>query len=65
MATSGENDVVGERGPLEDRARSANVVATSHVNTWAISRERLLALVEKSPTAREGMLAYVRERYGD
>jgi cytochrome P450 len=61
----GENDVVGERGLLEDRARSATVVATSHVNSYAISRERLLSLVRKSPRAGEGMLAYVRTRYTD
>ncbi len=61
----GENDIVGERGLLEDRARSATVVATSHVNTYAISRERLLALVAKSPRAAEGMYAYVSRRYRD
>ena len=61
----GENDVVGERGPLEDRSRSATVTATTHMNTYAISRERLLALVQKSPKAAEGMYAYVERRYSD
>ena len=59
------NDVVGERGPLEGLARSATVRATSHMNTVAISRERLRELVERSPTAREGMFAWMRERYPD
>ena len=61
----GDNDVVGERGPLENKARSATVTATSHMVTYAISRERLLALADRSPTAREGMFAYIRERYDD
>jgi cytochrome P450 len=63
VATVGEHDVVGERGPLEGKARSATVTATSHMVTYAISRERLLGLVERSPTAAEGMFAYMRERY--
>jgi hypothetical protein len=33
--------------------------------TWAISRERLTALVESSARAAEGMFAYMRERYDD
>lgn len=61
----GENDVVGERGPLEDKVRSATVTATSHMVTYAISRERLLALADRSPTARGGMFAYIREHYDD
>jgi cytochrome P450 len=65
IRTLGENDVVGERGPLEDRSRSATVRATSHMNTYAISRERLLALVARSPKAAEGMYAYVERRYAD
>ncbi|MGI9592404.1 MAG: cytochrome P450 [Myxococcota bacterium] len=59
------NDVVGERGPLESQARSATVVATTHMNTFAISRQRLLDLAESSPSAREGMFAYMKERYAD
>jgi hypothetical protein len=65
VRTIGENDVVGERGPLEGRERSATVTATSHMVTWAISRERLTALVESSARAAEGMFAYMRERYDD
>jgi len=61
----GESDVVGERGVLEDNLRSATVTATSHMLTYAISRQRLLALVEKSPTAKRGMFEYMRRRYSD
>ncbi len=59
------NDVVGERGPLEGHTRSATIRATSHMNTYAISRQRLLELAERSPTAKAGMFAYMRERYPD
>jgi hypothetical protein len=59
------NDIVGERGPLEGHARSATVRATSHMNTFAISRQRLLDLAESSPAAREGMFRYMKDRYPD
>lgn len=59
----GEHDVVGERGVLLDTVRSATVTAMSHMITYAISRERLRALVESNTGAREWMLAEVRRRY--
>jgi cytochrome P450 len=59
------NDIVGERGPLEGHTRSATVRAITHMNTYAISRQRLLELAERSPETREGMFAYMRERYAD
>ena len=33
--------------------------------TFAISKERLRHLTESSPRAREGMFAYMKERYAD
>jgi hypothetical protein len=65
VRTIGEGDVVGERGLLEDSPRSATVTATSHMITYAISRQRLLALVEKSPKAKQGMFETMRRRYAD
>ena len=59
------NDIVGERGPLTGTARTATVRATSHMHTFAISRERLRELAEGSPRARAGMFAYMKERYSD
>ena len=59
------NDVVGERGPLEGHTRSATVRATGHMLTYAISRQRLLALAEESPEAKRGMLAFIASRYPD
>jgi CRP-like cAMP-binding protein len=64
VATVGEDDVVGERGPLRGEARAATVAAKSHMITYAISRERLLALVERNRPAGEGMFEYMRQRYG-
>lgn len=63
VATVGEHDVVGERGVLLDTVRSATVTAMAHMITYAISRERLRALVENNPAAREWMLEEMRRRY--
>ena len=59
------NDIVGERGPLEGNTRSATVKAMTHMNTFALSRQRLLDLAESSPKAREGMFAYMKDRYSE
>jgi cytochrome P450 len=63
VAKVGEDDVIGERGVLLDTVRSATVTAMTHMITYAISRERLRALVAGNPTAREWMLQEVRRRY--
>ena len=63
VGTVGEHDVVGERGVLLDTVRSATVTAMSHMITYAISRERLRALVAGNPPAREWMLEEMRRRY--
>ncbi len=63
VTTVGEDDVVGERGPLEDSVRTATVTATTHMVTYAISRQRLLSLVGRSPRAAEGMFEELRRRY--
>jgi cytochrome P450 len=63
VAKVGEHDVVGERGVLLDTVRSATVTAMSRMITYAISRERLRALVENNPAARDWMLEEMRRRY--
>jgi CRP-like cAMP-binding protein len=63
VATVGEHDVVGERGVLLDTVRSATVTATTHMITYAISRERLRALVAGNAAAREWMLTEMHRRY--
>ena len=63
VATVGEEDIVGERGVLLDTVRSATVTAMSHMITYAISRQRLRALVERNAAAREWMLDEVRRCY--
>ncbi len=55
----------GERGPLEGSARTATVTTKCDMITYAISRQRLLALAERNPSAREAMFEHVRERYAD
>ncbi len=62
MRSVGVDDVVGERGVLLDTVRSATVTAVTHMITYAISRERLRALVVANPAAREWMLAEM-QRY--
>ena len=59
----GEGGVVGERGPLENRARSATVTAVTHMLTWAISRERFLGVVGRNPALAERMREEVARRY--
>ena len=63
MRKVGEGDVVGERGPLEDRPRSATVTAVTHMLTWAISRERFLGVVGRNPALAERMREEVARRY--
>jgi cytochrome P450 len=65
VSTVGENRVVGERGPLEGRARTATVTATTHMTTWAISRERLLGLAADSTAAADRMYEEIHRRYAD
>ena len=63
VGTVGEHDVVGERGVLLDTVRAATVTATTHMITYAISRERLRALVAGNTVARDWMLAEITRRY--
>ncbi len=63
VRTVGEDDVVGERGVLLDTVRSATVTAVTHMITYAISRERLRALVAGNAAAREWMLEETQRRY--
>ncbi|MGH2760424.1 MAG: cytochrome P450 [Actinomycetota bacterium] len=64
VAQVGPDDVVGEKGPLEGTPRAATVTATTHMVTYAISRDELLALVERSPAASQAMRAELGRRYG-
>jgi hypothetical protein len=38
-------------------------MATTHENGWAISAQRLLTLLERSPAAEQAMLEHVRQRF--
>jgi cytochrome P450 len=65
LATLGPDDVVGERGPLLGAPRSADVVAITHVNAYAISRDRLQRLLAESARARAGVEDAMAKRYGN
>jgi hypothetical protein len=64
VATVGPDDVVGERGPIYHAPRAATVTATTHMVTYAISRDELDFLVEGSPAAATAMKAQLVKRYG-
>jgi CRP-like cAMP-binding protein len=57
------SEVVGERGPIEGRPRSATVTATTHVLVYAISRARLSALLLANADAAAHMRRVVKARY--
>ncbi len=63
VRTVGEDTVVGERGVLLDTVRSATVTAMTHMISYAISRERLRALIDGNPAARAWMLEETHRRY--
>jgi hypothetical protein len=57
------NEVVGERGPIEDAPRAATVTATSRVLAYAISRDRLAEVLSTNAKAATHMRRLVRARY--
>jgi CRP-like cAMP-binding protein len=59
----GEDTVVGERGVLLDTARRPRSPRVTHMITYAISRDRLRALVRGQPGARAFMLEEMQRRY--
>jgi cytochrome P450 len=59
----GADDVVGERGVVLDERRAATVTATSHMITYAISRELLQQVLDRSPDVLAAMQDDVRRRY--
>ncbi len=59
----GADDVVGERGLVLGAPRAASVTATSHMITYAISRELLQGIFDASPTLADTMRAEVLLRY--
>ena len=60
----GADELVGERGPIENRPRSATVTARSHVLAYAISRERLDELLTANADVAAHMRALLQTRYG-
>jgi hypothetical protein len=64
VTSVGEDDVVGERGPIAGAPRAATVVAATHMVTYAISRARLGDLLAANPALADAMRADVARRYG-
>jgi cAMP-dependent protein kinase regulator len=60
----GPVDVVGERGPITNRPRAANVTARTHMLAYAISRQQIKELMFTSPTAAATMRDELLRRYG-
>jgi hypothetical protein len=63
VGSVGADEVVGERGPILDQARAATVTATSHVITFAISRDRLHEVMASNPDAAREMTKILAARY--
>ena len=57
------DEVAGERAPIERRPRSATVTATTHMLTYAISRERLDELLVSRPNLAADMRMRLQARY--
>jgi CRP-like cAMP-binding protein len=64
VATIGADDIVGERGPIMDLPRAATVTATTHMITFAISRDRLHQVMESNEVAAKQMNKVLAARYG-
>lgn len=65
VARVGEHRVVGERGPLESRPRTATVTAATPMSTFVIARDSLIELVRRNPAAARWMIDDMRRRYDD
>ncbi|MGH7898612.1 MAG: cytochrome P450 [Candidatus Binatia bacterium] len=65
VAIVGADEIVGEKGPIEDRPRAATVTAATQMITFAISRDRLQQVMESNPAAAQQMRAALIKRYGN
>lgn len=57
IATLRSGDFFGELALLDGAPRSATAVALEASETWTLSRELLLAMLDRSPTLRDSLLA--------
>jgi cytochrome P450 len=58
------DQVVGERGPIEGKARAATVTADAHLVALAVARDRLYELMEANPVAAAHMRGVTAAMYG-
>jgi CRP/FNR family transcriptional regulator, cyclic AMP receptor protein len=65
IATRGAGDFLGEIALLEDRPRTATVVAKTPVSVDVIGRQEFKTLLGTQPSITEQILATVAQRLGD
>lgn len=63
VARVGADDIVGEKGPIEDQPRAATVTAATNMITFAISRDRLRHVMESNAAAAARMKEVLAARY--
>jgi cytochrome P450 len=64
VATVSMDQIVGERGPVEGRARAATVTAGTHLLAYAVARDRLAEVMEANPAAAAHMRGLTAALYG-
>ena len=64
IATLRSGDFFGELALLDGAPRSATAVAVEASETWTLSRELLLSLLDRDPALRESLLAGSRASCG-
>lgn len=63
VATVGVDDLVGERGIVTATPRAADVVVTSHLAAYVLSRSRLAEVMTRNPGAAATMREVTAARY--
>ena len=65
IATRGPGDYLGEIALLDDRPRTATVVATTPVSVEVLSRREFMSLLAEAPELSEQIMATVAQRLAD
>jgi CRP-like cAMP-binding protein len=65
IATRGPGDYLGESALLDERPRTATVVATTPVSVEVLSRREFMSLLAEAPELSEQIMATVVQRLAD
>jgi CRP/FNR family transcriptional regulator, cyclic AMP receptor protein len=65
IATRGRGDYLGEIALLDERPRTATVVATTPVSVEVLSRREFISLLAEAPELSEQIMATVAQRLAD